>query len=142
MHIVLAANAQADQPWVADATGVFASRTGATVAVLSVDELELERYAAAPRSVYLEQAEEAATAAVERLALHGVAATRTVLSGGALDRILEFADSQAADVVVVGASTRKAVTRRLLGSVPISLVEHSPRPVLVVPTPRELPPGA
>ncbi len=62
-------------------------------------------------------------------------ATRTVLSGRALDRILEFAETQMADLVVVGTSTRPAVARRLLGSVPRALVEQSPRPVLVVPRP-------
>lgn len=135
MHLVLAANAQADQPWVADAVADFARKTGATVAVVSVDELELERLGAAPRSVFREQAELAATAAVTRLAAAGVTATQTVLSGGALERILEFADSQQADLLVVGTSRRPAVARRLLGSVPMALIEHSPRPVLVVPVP-------
>ena len=137
MHIVLAANAQADQPWVADATASFALSSGATVAVVSVDELELERHAAAPREVFRDLAEHAATAAHARLVAAGVSATRTVLSGRALDRILEFADSQHADVVVVGTSTRPAVARRLLGSVPRALVEQSSRPVLVVPRPHQ-----
>ena len=135
MHLVLAANAQADQPWVADAVAEFALKTGATVAVVSVDELELERLGAVPRSVFREQAELAATAAVARLGAAGVTATQTVLSGAALDRILEFAEREKADLVVVGTSRRPAVARRLLGSVPMALIEHSPRPVLVVPVP-------
>ena len=135
MHLVLAANAQADQPWVADAVADFALKTGATVAVVSVDELELERLGAVPRSVFREQAELAATAAVARLGAAGVTATQTVLSGAALDRILEFADREQADLIVVGTSRRAAVARRLLGSVPMALIEHSPRPVLVVPVP-------
>src|SRR5688500_14430354 len=49
MHIVLAANPQADQPWVADAAAALVKQTGATIAVVSVDEVELERFAPAPR---------------------------------------------------------------------------------------------
>lgn len=135
MHIVLAANAEADQPWVADSTAQFAKAAGASVAVLSVDEVELERLAPAPRSVYLERAEHAATAAVERLAAAGVTATRTVRSGAALESILEFADEQRADAVVVGSSTRAALASRLLGSVPQALIARSRRPVVIVPNP-------
>ena len=132
MHIVLAANPEADQPWVADAVAALAQQTGATVAVVSVDELELERLAAVPRSVYLAQAEQAASAAVERLATHGVSATGNVLSGRAVDRILGFAEQQQADLIVVGASTRPALAARLLGSVPITLMQRSTRPVTIV----------
>jgi nucleotide-binding universal stress UspA family protein len=135
MHIVLAANPEADQPWVADAVAALAQQTGATVAVVSVDELELERYAAVPRDVFAEQAELAATAAVERLAGHGVTATRSVLSGRAVDSILHFAQEQQADLIVVGGSTRPALAARLLGSVPIALMEKSPRPVMIITNP-------
>lgn len=132
MHIVLAANPEADQPWVADAVAALAQQTGATVAVVSVDELELERLAAVPREVFLAQAERAATAAVERLSTHGVTSTRAVLSGRAVDRILDFAQEQQADLIVVGGSTRPALAARLLGSVPITLMEKSPRPVMII----------
>jgi nucleotide-binding universal stress UspA family protein len=138
MHIVLAANPEADQPWVADATAKLAKQTGASVAVVSVDELELERLAPTPRSVYLEQAETGASAAVERLAAAGVEASKTVLSGRALDRILEFAADQNADLIVVGSSTRPVVAERLLGSVPLALIERSPRPVMVVTHPGQV----
>ena len=135
MQIVLAANPEADQPWVADAVAALAQQTGAGVAVVSVDEVELERFAPAPREVYVEQAERAASAAVERLASHGVPASRTVLSGRAADRILEFAEERQADLIVVGNSTRPALTARLLGSVPITLMEKSPRPVMIITNP-------
>jgi nucleotide-binding universal stress UspA family protein len=135
MHIVLAANPEADQPWVADAVAALAQQTAATVAVVSVDELELERFAATPREVFLEQAERAATAAVERLASHGVTATRSVLSGRAVDRILDFAQAEQADMIVVGGSTKPALAARLLGSVPITLMAKSPRPVMIITNP-------
>ena len=136
MHLVLAANAEVDQPWLTEATARFALQAGATVAVVTVDEVELERLAAAPRSVSFAQAERASAAAVERLAAAGVTATSTVLSGSALERILEHAAAQQADVVVVGSSGRPALATRLLGSVPLALVARSPVPVLVVTPPR------
>lgn len=132
MHIVLAANPEADQPWVADAAAKLAKQTNGTVAVVSVDDVELERLAPSPRSVYRERADRAATAAVERLTAAGVPVTKTVLSGRALDRIIEFAEDQNADLVLVGASARPAVAERLLGSVPLALIKKSPRPVIVV----------
>ena len=136
MRIVLAANPEADQPWVADAVADLAKQTGATVAVVAVDEVEIERLAAAPRAVFTERAERAAAAAADRLAAAGVEATRTVLPGRPLQRIMEFADEQEADLIVVGSSTRPAVAERLLGSVPLDLIKKSARPVLVVTHPR------
>lgn len=135
MHIVLAANAEADQPWVADTTAEIAKQTGASVAVLSVDEVETEHLAPAPRSMYVELAERAASLAVERLDSAGISATKTVLSGAALERIKGFAQQEKADLVVVGSSTRTPVTERLLGSVPLSLIKESPVPVVVVTNP-------
>jgi len=136
MHIVLAANPEADQPWVADAVADLVRQSGGSVAVVAVDELELERLAAAPRSVFAERAERAASAAARRLAEAGVEATATVLPGRPLQQILEFADRQRADLIVVGSSTRPAVAERLLGSLPLALIEKSSRPVLVVTHPQ------
>jgi nucleotide-binding universal stress UspA family protein len=41
-----------------------------------------------------------------------------------------------ADLIVVGSSTRGRLAERLLGSVPLSLVQRSRRPVLVVTEPQ------
>jgi nucleotide-binding universal stress UspA family protein len=132
MHIVVAAKPDADQPWVAEAVANLAKQTGATVAVVSVDEVELERLAGAPRSVFTQQAEQAAATMAQRLAERDVVATHTVLPGRALQGILDFADEQKADLIVVGSSSRPAVTERLLGSVPLDLIKKSSRPVLVI----------
>ena len=137
MHLVLAADVEEGRSWVVDATADFARKTGATVAVVCVDEVELERLAPVPRSVYAERAAAAASAAAARLTAAGVQATSTVLSGLARDQILAFADQQRADVVVVGASGRPAMATRLLGSTPLALVARSTRPVLVVTRPPE-----
>jgi nucleotide-binding universal stress UspA family protein len=135
MHIVLAAKPEADQPWITEAVARLAKQTGATVSVVAVDEVELERFSAAPRSVFVRGAQEAVDTAVRRLADAGVESQGTVLPGRPLDRIVEFAAQRQADVIVVGASTRPAVAERLLGSVPLQLIEKASRPVLVVTRP-------
>lgn len=135
MHAVLAANAEADQPWVVDAAIELAKQTDATIAVVSVDELAPGSLSTLPRSAYRERAAEAATRAVERLAAAGITATRTVLSGGALEEILRFAQQEQADVIVVGSSIRGPIAERLLGSVPLGLLQRADKPVLVITKP-------
>ena len=130
--IVLAASAKVDQPRVADVAAQIAKETDAEVAVLSVDELETEMLSTLPRSEHVQRAEAAAQAALERLEAAGVPATKAVRSGTALEQILSFADEQDADLIVVGSSARSGLTARLLGSVPLRLVQRSRRPVLVV----------
>jgi len=137
MHIVVAANPEQDQPWVADSVANLAKQTGATVAVVAVDEVELERLAAVPRSVFTQKAEQAAAAMARRLGERGVAATHTVLPGRPLPGIMKFADEQNADLIVVGSSSRPAVAERLLGSVPLDLIKKSSRPVLVITHPEQ-----
>lgn len=135
MHIVLAAKPDADQPWITDAVVRLAKQTGAAVSVVAVDEVELERFSPAPRSVFVQSAREAVDTAVARLTEAGVEAQGTVLPGRPLERIMEFAAQRQADVIVVGASTRPAMAERLLGSVPLQLIEKSVRPVLVITRP-------
>ncbi len=74
----------------------------------------------------------APAAALERLTEAGVRATKSVRSGPALEHILLFADDQDADLIVIGSGSRRGLSARLLGSVPLWLVQRSPRPVLVV----------
>jgi nucleotide-binding universal stress UspA family protein len=135
MHIVLAAKPDADQPWITDAVARLAKQTGATVAVVAVDRVELERFSAAPRSVFVQDARQAAEAAAQRLTAAGVEATAVVRPGRPLDGIMSYADEQQADLIVVGSSTRPAVAERLLGSVPLELIKRSARPVLVITQP-------
>ncbi len=131
-RIVLAANPDEDQPWVADATAQLARETDASVAVVSVDELETEALSAVLRSEELKRADAAATAAFERLRAAGVPASKHVRGGPALEGILEFADEQDADLIVLGPSVRSRLAQRLLGSVHLGLIQRSTRPVLVV----------
>lgn len=132
MLIVLAVNPEAEEPWVTDAVIDLARQTGAQAVVVAVDEVELERLAATPREVYAERAERAAEKAVQRLIEAGIQATGTVLPGRPVDRIIEFAGVEEADLVVVGSSSKPAVAQKLLGSVPLTLIRRSQRPVLVI----------
>ena len=131
-RIVLAANPDEDQPWVADATAELARETDATVAVVSVDELETELLSTLPRSEHLKRADDAATAAFERLQAAGVPASKHVRAGRALEGILEFADEQDADLIVLGPSAHSRLAQRVLGSVHLGLIQRSRRPVVVV----------
>jgi nucleotide-binding universal stress UspA family protein len=132
MRIVLAVNPEAHEPWVTDAVIDLARQTGATVVAVAVDEVELERLASTPRDVFTKRAEEATSAAVQRLLDAGVEATGTVLPGRPVERILEFAAAEKADLIVVGSSSKPAVAQKLLGSVPLTLIRRSERPVLVI----------
>ena len=139
MHIVLAVKPGADQPWLVDAVADLVRQNSASVAVAAADGVELERLAAAPRSVFADRAELAAAAAVQRLAAAGIKASQAVLPGRPVQAILEFADQQQANLIVVGSSTRPAVAQRLLGSVPLALIEKSARPVVVITHPHRAP---
>jgi nucleotide-binding universal stress UspA family protein len=132
MRIVVAANPDAEQPWVADAVIGLAKQTDVTVAVMAADTVELERLAGVPRSVFAEKARVAAEAVARRLADAGIDASVTVVPGRPVPAILEFAEREQADLIVVGSSSRPVVAERLLGSVPLDLVKKSSRPVLMV----------
>ena len=131
-RIVLAANPEEDQPWVAEATAQLARETNASVAVVSVDELETELLSTVPRAARLRRADDAATAALERLQAAGVSASKDVRAGPALEGILEFADEQDADLSVLGPSARSRIAQRLLGNLHLALIQRSKRPVLVI----------
>jgi nucleotide-binding universal stress UspA family protein len=134
-RIVVAAKPGGDQPWLADAAAELAKQTGAAVSVVSLDGLDMEALSTLPRSEYQAGAKQAADTLVERLRDAGVEAEGEVRPGDATRGILLFAEEREADVIVVGASTKGRVARRLLGSVPMELIGKSRRPVLVVTPP-------
>ncbi|HET6484614.1 MAG TPA: universal stress protein [Actinoplanes sp.] len=132
MRIVVAAKPEADQPWLADAVAGLAKQTGASVAVVAADEVELERLASVPRSVFADNAYAAATSVAHRLAEAGIEATVSVLPGRPVKAVLDFAKQHNADLIVVGSSSRPKVAERLLGSVPLDLIKLATKPVLVI----------
>jgi nucleotide-binding universal stress UspA family protein len=118
-----------------DAAAQIAQQTGAAVAVVSVDGLELEALSTVPRSELQALAQQAVDSMVAHLREAGVEATGDVRAGHVTRGILLFAEEHEADVIVCGASTRGPVATRILGSVPLDLVERSRRPVLVITPP-------
>ncbi len=136
-RIVVAAKAGVDEPEVADAAADLASQTGASVAVVSVDGLEMEGLSPMPRGEFTVMAQRSVDGMVERLRSKGVEATGEVRPGKVVRGILLFAEEQDADLILVGASRRGAVARRVLGDVPLELVSRSRRPVMVVAHPSE-----
>ena len=134
-RIVVAAKAGADQPWLADAAADLAHQTGASVSVVSLDGLDVEALSATPRSEFTELAETTVGGIVERLRAAGVEAEGDVRPGLVTPGVLLYAEEKDADVIVCGASTKGRVARRVLGSVPVALIQRARRPVLVISPP-------
>jgi nucleotide-binding universal stress UspA family protein len=134
-RIVVAAKAGEDQPWLADAAAQIAQQTGARVHVVSVDGLELEALSTVPRSELEALARQAADGMVAHLKEAGIDAAGEVRAGRIVRGILLFAEEHEADVIVCGASMRGPVATKILGSVPLELVQRSRRPVLVITPP-------
>ena len=67
-----------------------------------------------------------------------VALTTEVLCGNVVDEIVAYADSVAADLIVVGSRGRGALAGTVLGSVSLGVLHESMRPVLILrSTPKE-----
>jgi nucleotide-binding universal stress UspA family protein len=131
-RIVVAAKAGSEQPWVADAAAELAQQTGAAVAVVSVDGVEREALSPLPREAYADDARRSAEALAAQIRQAGVEATAAARPGRVVPGILLYAEEQDADLILVGASTRGRVAQRVLGDVPLELVQRSRRPVMVI----------
>jgi len=136
-RIVLAVKAGAEQPWLADAAAEVARETGAAVSVVSMDGLEMEALATVPREEFAARARASAEAAAARIREAGVPVSAEARPGPVARGILIFAEEQGADLIVCGASSRGPVAQRLLGTVPMTLIQRARRPVLIVGPPGE-----
>jgi nucleotide-binding universal stress UspA family protein len=134
-RIVVAAKAGADEPWLADAAASLAEQTGAEVSVVSVDGLDVEMGSTMPRSEYTDLARASADALSRRMSEAGVEAEANVRPGKVVPGVLIFAEEQDADLILVGASKRGPVAKRVLGDVSLELVRRSRRPVMVIAPP-------
>jgi nucleotide-binding universal stress UspA family protein len=85
-----------------------------------------------------EKREQLAQALVERGREAGVAVSFLIWTGDPGDMIVEAAEAEHADMILVGSHGRGAVGRLFLGSVSEHVVRNAPCPVLVV-RPRETP---
>ncbi|MGH2828949.1 MAG: universal stress protein [Actinomycetota bacterium] len=79
-------------------------------------------------------AEEIVAAAAEVASKEGVAAKTFVEPGDAADRLLSVAESEGADLIVVGNKGMTGVSRFVLGSVPNRVSHHAPCDVLIIRT--------
>jgi nucleotide-binding universal stress UspA family protein len=131
-RIVVAAKAGVEQPWVADAAAELSHQTGASIAVVSVDGVEMEALSPLPREEYARSARESAEALAAQIRERGADASAEVRPGRVVPGILLFAEEHDADLIMVGASTLGRVARRVLGDVPLELVQRSRRPVMVI----------
>lgn len=77
------------------------------------------------------QAEEILEEAAALLQKHGLEARKLHRLGGISDTILEVAESEGVDLIVVGSHGRTGLTRFLLGSVSSQVATHAPCSVLV-----------
>jgi nucleotide-binding universal stress UspA family protein len=133
---VVAAKAGVEQPWLADAAAELAEDLGAEVSVVSLDGLDLEALSTLPRSELEKDAEAAAEAVAARIAGRGVPVRAQHRPGPVVPGVLVFAEEQEADLIVVGATSRGPVARRVLGTNTRRLVDRSRRPVLVITPPQ------
>ncbi|MFB0559201.1 MAG: universal stress protein [Dehalococcoidales bacterium] len=69
----------------------------------------------------------------KKLKKEGIAAQTTVLTGWPADQILDYADQNKADLIIMSTHGRSGVTRWVFGSVADRVLRHSKVPVLVVP---------
>lgn len=122
----------------------LATRLGAALLVVSViDPGSLRRsagrYGGGTRMDQVrERREQIAQALVERGRATGVPVSFLVWEGDPGDMIIQAAQAEHADMILVGSHGRGVVGRFFLGSVSEHVVRHAPCPVLVV-RPRELP---
>jgi len=135
-RIVVAAKAGAEQPWLADAAANLAEEIGAEVVVVSFDGLELEALSTIPRDELAKGAAASASQVAERIESTGIAVRAEHRSGPVVRGLCVFAEEQEADLIVVGATTRGPLARRMLGTVTARLIERSRRPVLVITPPQ------
>jgi nucleotide-binding universal stress UspA family protein len=71
-----------------------------------------------------------------RIRAAGVSCESTLLGGRADTEIVAQAEKSGADLIVMGTHGRSWLPHVLLGSVAEKVVQHAPRPVLIVPTRR------
>ena len=86
------------------------------------------------RENFIEHGEQTTAAIEERAAEHGLEATGTVTDGEPHEVILDYADAEEIDVLVMGTESKSNLERLVLGSVSQRVVPNASVPVLTVRT--------
>ncbi|SFG16172.1 Nucleotide-binding universal stress protein, UspA family [Halopelagius inordinatus] len=114
----------------------IAGKYDATVHALYVVDTSVYSSIEAGADVVIESLHEEGQTAVDEVAdrarAAGVEAETEVVSGSAHQAILDYADEEAIDLIVMGTHGRTGIDRYLLGSVTEKVVRSSDVPVLTV----------
>jgi len=134
--ILVCVTPRVDEPWVPHSAAQLAGEMEARVVVLSVEEVESQRFEQLPRKESRASAAEAAERAAERLREAGAEPAEVLVrSGRPVETVLAVAEEEDADMILVGSSPRRPIAQKLLGSVALELVQRSPRNVMVISEP-------
>ena len=114
----------------------LASLAGASLILLSVIDPSRLRLPGGLFHTRVDQVRSERESALARIVANarrlGVAAQFLIWEGDPGASVIEAAEAEGADVIVVGSHARNLVGRLLLGSVSAFVVEHGGRPVLVI----------
>jgi nucleotide-binding universal stress UspA family protein len=114
----------------------LAARVGANLILLSVIDPSRLRLPGGLFHTRVDQVRDERETALGRIVddarKHGVSALFLIWEGDPGTGVIEVAEAEDADVIVVGSHARGLVGRLLLGSVSSYVVDHSRRPVIVV----------
>ena len=134
-RIVVAQDSEHEEPWVIDAAIQLASETEAEIVVAGRGRRrEPAVRDSSPQRAGLvgQRARDGGAGAPGRR--RGAGPSAGPLGAGE-QRSIEVAAEEDADLIVVGGGQRPALVERLLGSVPLELIQHAGRQVLVVTPP-------
>jgi len=114
----------------------LAARVGASLIFLSVIDPDRLRLPGGLFHTRVDQVRSERGSALARMVEdarnHGVSALSLIWEGDPGTVVIEAAEAEGADVIVVGSHARGTVGRLLLGSVSAFVVEHSRRDVVIV----------
>lgn len=121
----------------AERAGVeIAARVGASLVFVSVIDPSRLRLPGGLFHTRVDQARSQREAALARIVARarelGVAAQFLIWEGDPGSSVIEAADAEGADLIVVGSHNRGPIGRRLLGSVSSYVVRHAPGKVVIV----------
>ncbi len=112
----------------------FAKAYGGDLVVISVVDVPTEFYAEAPQAVedMIKKAKEYTAAVKKKAEDAGVKAESYVGEAESWEAIVNLANEQSADMIVMGSHGRTGLRRLLMGSVTEKVIGHAACPVLVV----------